>query len=81
MEQTDGSLQYTIHVEDGEVVYPCRCGVTHRGPYAFYNYGHHTCFHDAPLVRIAPEEDPDYLMCGACGQTFTVEQSGRTPWG
>lgn len=61
----------TIYVENGEQVYPCRCGVTHRGPYAAYDYGHHECFHDTPLIRMGAE--PDHLMCPSCGQTFWVE--------
>lgn len=65
----------TIHVEDGEQVYPCRCGETHRGPYAAYTYGHHNCFHHASLVQIDAEM-PDDFMCPLCGEMFHV---GRRP--
>ena len=44
-EPRTGSETPIIYIEDGEQVYPCRCGETHRGPYALYDYGHHTCFH------------------------------------
>src|SRR5574340_430488 len=59
-QKTDGSLEY-------EQVYPCRCGATHRGEYAIYDYGHHMCFHDAPLVWIIKGVQ---AMCSDCGKTF-----------
>lgn len=75
-----GTANQTIHIEDGEQVYPCRCGDTHRGPYALYDFAHHNCFHYAGLIR--PDDAmPDYLLCPECGQSFEVvlPQSGRTP--
>ena len=56
------SLEYT----DGqyEEVYPCPCGETHRGPYAIYDYGHHTCAH-GPLW-LADEG----ALCSQCGAGF-----------
>ena len=55
-----------------ERVYPCRCGETHTGEYAIYDWGHHNCFHDSPLVVI---DAPDYLMCPDCGKVFWLENS------
>jgi predicted RNA-binding Zn-ribbon protein involved in translation (DUF1610 family) len=68
--------------EHGDRIYPCRCGETHRGPYAAYDYGHHNCLHDDGLIRLM-EDAPDYLICPACGKTFCVrdaqsQDSGRS---
>lgn len=71
------SVNSTIHMEEGEQVYPCRCGTTHRGPYAIYDYGHHNCFHDDPL-HLIDEEIPGYFMCPGCGKTFTGEAGDTT---
>lgn len=57
-----------IHVEGGEQIYPCRCGETHRGPYAAYDYGHHNCFHRAALSRLGADD----LMCPECGEMFRL---------
>lgn len=71
----------TIHMENGERVYPCRCGQTHRGPQAEYDYGHHNCLHTAPLIRLAGVSgkfDDGHLMCPQCGKDFWIE-SRRKP--
>ena len=68
---TGSAANETIHLENGERVYPCRCGVTHRGPYAAFDYGHHNCFHDKPLL-VLPDIDP---MCPDCGETFLLEEA------
>lgn len=59
-----------FEVIDGktEPVYPCRCGVTHRGDYALYDWAHHNCFHDEPLSRLGD----DQVMCPSCGEVFDV---------
>lgn len=54
-----------------EQVYPCRCGVTHRGDYALYAFMHHECFHDDELTWISV---PDIAMCPACGKVFHFEE-------
>mgnify|MGYP001620048011 CR=1 FL=1 len=59
----------TLHFEDGKQVFPCRCGQTHRGPYAVYDYGHHNCLHEAPLWEL----EPGWAICAACGLTFKIE--------
>lgn len=63
-------MSATIHVEDGERVFPCRCGETHRGDYAEYDFGHHNCFHDEPLYPIC---ETGQLMCPQCGKVFEVQ--------
>lgn len=67
---TTGTDTQSVHVEDGERVFPCRCGVTHRGQYAFEDWMHHECLHDATLVPVA---GPDIFMCPDCGRVFQVE--------
>ena len=63
----------TTVTEDGQQVYPCRCGKTHRGVYALYDYMHHECYHtEYPLVWL--DDDRDTLLCGSCGETFAVEK-------
>jgi hypothetical protein len=54
----------------GEQIYPCRCGETHTGPYAVYDYGHHNCFHKGPLIAIDPEDLPGVVMCSQCGESW-----------
>lgn len=72
-EVSTGSNSRTQYIdESGEQVYPCRCGVTHSGPYAIYEYGHHNCFHNSPL-SLVDEDVPGYLMCPDCGKTFWIE--------
>ena len=58
----------TIYIEDGQEVYPCRCGETHRGPYAMYGYGHHNCLHYEPLIV----SEPDQGICPLCGESFML---------
>jgi len=69
-----GSDAETVVIEDGEQVYPCRCGETHRGDYAAYTYHHHNCYHREPLVDIGVPDLPvrSYLMCPSCGEVFHV---------
>lgn len=76
-----GTAAETINIENGERVYPCRCGRTHRGPYATYDYGHHNCYHPGPLLDLGSKcggelyGDPvrSWLICPSCGMTFDVE--------
>ena len=70
----DYSSTSTSQVMEGdEQVYPCRCGVTHRGEYAVYDYGHHMCFHDAGLDWL--DDDLDALICVMCGNVFGLNSS------
>jgi hypothetical protein len=61
--------------EQGREVFPCRCGVTHTGDYALYDWLHHNCFHDQPLINISHDEHgiDGYYMCPACGKTFWLK--------
>ena len=52
-----------------EQVYPCRCGVIHRGPYGLYDLGHHECFHEVPLLSPGDGQ----AICPACGKSFGLE--------
>lgn len=67
MNVTTTSNSQTYYFEDIERVYPCRCGVTHRGDYAVYDYGHHNCFH--PEWMFLDSEIPRVLICVHCGET------------
>jgi hypothetical protein len=61
-----------IHIEDGERVYPCRCGETHRGPYGGIDFDHHNCLHEAPLFPVAGDEG--HFLCSCCGASFFTEE-------
>lgn len=65
--RTDTS-QFTHFIADGEQVYPCRCGETHRGDYAAYDYGHHNCLHDCALLWLADRA----VICPLCGASWYV---------
>ncbi len=70
----------TIHLEDGVRVFPCRCGKTHRGPYAAEDYAHHNCFHNGPIIWLEEDDKPESMvkcadwdvMCLDCGKVFTL---------
>ena len=76
MTTTTGTEAETIILEDGKEVYPCRCGDMHRGDYAFYDYMHHNCFHDEPLVDITTHRsdtrNPTW-MCPICGKVWATQ--------
>ena len=55
--------------EQAKRVFSCRCGVTHRGDYAVYDFGHHECFHDSALFRL----DDESAICPDCGKMFELE--------
>lgn len=74
-ETTTATLGHVRWYDEEGPVYPCRCGETHRGPYAAYDYGHHECFHSPPLLLL---HDPDQALCPDCGRSWQIEQdSGR----
>lgn len=62
----------TTFIEFGRQVYPCRCGVTHRGDFAAYDFAHHECFHTSQPLKWLDEQH-DQMICGDCGQVFNVE--------
>ncbi len=68
-----GASNYTVWIEDGQEVYPCPCGETHRGDYAFYDYSHHTCPHGDELwpmefwAGVADAGRGNEILCSQCG--------------
>jgi len=65
----NGTTNQTIYLdEDGDEYFPCRCGKEHRGD-AIYDYGHHQCFHEVTLFKIAK----NYVICPDCGKTWHIE--------
>ena len=71
----------TAHFENGVQVYPCRCGETHRGEYAAYDFGHHACLHESPLIieRLAGAAgggvDKHLVICPACGKSWQATEA------
>jgi len=76
-----GSNCQTIHLENGQKVYPCRCGETHRGDYACEDMLQHECFHNDTLVGLAKVKGKPmiYGVCPLCGCTFYMDLSTVTP--
>ena len=72
LEQTSTGTASRTHWfdADGNEEFPCHCGEVHRGDYALYDFGHHVCLHRGGLFVLNPEDAPDQLICGSCGQTF-----------
>ena len=67
----------TIHLEDGQQVYPCRCGETHRGEYAMEDFAHHNCLHEEKLLDWSDHGGGERgLLCPQCGQGFISGPKG-----
>jgi len=64
----------TAHFENGVLVYPCRCGETHRGEYAAYDFGHHECLHDVRLILETVAAHP-LAICPACGKSWQMSEA------
>lgn len=62
----------TIFYEEGERVYPCRCGKTHKGDYAIYDFGHHNCFHESKLLGLPFDQNTIQAICPDCGKSWMV---------
>ena len=60
---TTSASNHTIWFENGEQVWPCRCGETHRGDYAAYDWIHHNCEHGPMWVMY----DEALVRCSGCG--------------
>ena len=58
--------------ENGKEVYPCRCGKTHRGDYAFEDWNHHNCFH-GPILVFLDIPGGEMAVCGECGASWQVK--------
>lgn len=75
MKTRTGSNARTIYIEDGERVYPCRCGETHQGLLGAAKRVEHKCFHEPPLIRFGPQYD--YVVCASCGVSWRVVEEGE----
>jgi hypothetical protein len=64
-----GSNGVTRVFEDGEEVFPCTCGETHRGEHGVCTYMEHTCLHGEGIVRV--HDDIGY--CSQCGRSFEIK--------
>ena len=66
-----GANNYTVHLDaEGNQVYPCRCGETHVGEWAIFQFGHHNCLHGEWLLI-----PPSQLVCRACGAGGAIVQT------
>ena len=52
-----------------ERLYPCRCGETHSGQYAYEEWLHHNCYHDGEWVIFPLGKDMHQLICISCGKS------------
>ncbi len=68
-----GSNDVTHWFEDGVEVYPCRCGETHRGDYALYDWGHHNCLHEGRLFLSEQVLEGALVICMECGLQWLAE--------
>jgi len=72
-EITTGDLNTTsVMGRNGERIYPCRCGQTHRGDYGLYEFGHHNCFHETELLGLPAGKDIQ-AICPLCGMSWRVK--------
>ena len=67
----------TITLENGERVYPCRCGKTHRGDYAGYDFGHHNCLHEEVLLGLPVDKNTIQAICPQCGMSWKVDMEAK----
>ena len=72
-----GDSNQPIVLENGEQVYPCRCGKTHRGDYAVYDYGHHNCLHEADLLGLPAGGHNVQAICPLCGMSWLVNMEEK----
>ena len=68
-----GTSAFTHYFEDGEEIYPCRCGLVHRGDYAAYDFGHHNCFHETDLIVEQNSDGKYQVICPDCGMSWLGE--------
>ena len=62
-----GSNIFTHYFEDGQEVFPCRCGKTHLPGYEF---GHHNCFHETDLLLEDNRDGTYQAICPDCGMSW-----------
>lgn len=58
-------LEHNPQTGEMEQVFPCKCGETHRGPYAIYDFGHHNCEHKGYPPSDLGDGDRMCVECGA----------------
>ena len=81
MDTTTTANNMVLAIENGKVVYPCRCGVTHTGDYALEDYLHHECLHEEPLIHIATDATSGTIQmcCPVCGADFSTTAKEMLP--
>ncbi len=67
--KTDTTNYTTFFNEQGEQVFPCRCGETHEGFYACEDYLRHECLHKTDLIDM----EHGLVICMDCGNTWRVK--------
>lgn len=72
IKEETGTSSLTMVFEGGKRVYPCRCGKTHRGDYAEYDFGHHNCLHEASLIGFPAGKNEVQAICPVCGMSWLV---------
>jgi len=65
-----GTNNFTYYYEGNERVFPCRCGETHRGEYAHWDWVHHECLHSGRLWALEEIEGIKQFLCADCGALF-----------
>jgi len=68
--KTDTMCSTVFIDEQGQVIFPCRCGEAHTGYFAAYDFGQHECLHEADLVDIAHSQ----VLCPHCGKVWAVDR-------
>jgi len=70
-------IEWNVTTGSTGTVYPCRCGVTHRGDYSQEDWNHHNCYHGPfwlmdPLPGIEQQ-----IMCSDCGEVFELRAANE----
>ena len=61
-----GALNRTYY-NDGEQVFPCRCGQMHKGDFSTDDYLHPNCYHNVFWLN-EREGDTPQVECANCGK-------------
>jgi len=72
---TTGSTDFTVLLENGRTIYPCRCGEIHEGEYAFERWNHHNCFHNYDLIGVPVDKSLIQAICPECGASWLVKMA------
>ena len=71
-----GSSTITLYFEDGQEVFPCRCGETHQPG---YDFGHHNCFHETDLLLENNRDGSFQVICPDCGMAWSASLLSGAP--